>query len=90
MQTLIILVAMLAAAPSANASDVCRPAGPPTDASSEDGNPGAGKALGLNDEPDFLRGAFGELVSTLSRDEDRAPALQDFVGNDCPKASTDE
>ena len=69
-------------------SQTCRPTRP-TDPSSEDGNPGAGWILGLNDDSDFLRGTFGQLVSqdAQSRQGPRDPLLRDVVGNDCPKAA---
>ena len=69
-------------------SQTCRPSRP-TDPSSEDGNPGAGRILGLNDDSDLLGGAFGQLVSqdAQSHQGPHDPLLRDVVGNDCPKGA---
>jgi len=69
-------------------TQTCRPTRP-TDPSSEDGNPGAGWILGLNDDSDFLGGTFGELVSqdAQSHQGSHDPLLRDVVGNDCPKST---
>ena len=73
---------------SVSDSQTCRPTRP-TDPSSEDSNPGAGWILGLNDDSDFLRGTFGQLVSqdAQSHQGPHDPLLRDVVGNDCPKGT---
>jgi hypothetical protein len=95
-KTSIIVAAMLAAmAAPAGAADhpadtaLCTPTAPPADAGSEDGNPGAGGRLGLNQDfhdEDFRLGAvLNEVVRQLA--SDGAPGDARFfsltVGNDC-------
>ena len=85
---LVISSLILGSAATATPNDQqCRPTAPPSDPSSEDGNPGAGFILGLNEDDDFIGGLFGEIVSQEAQSQQgpRDPTLRDVVGNDCPK-----